>query len=65
MQVFCVIDREDIVAAAKFMICRRDAAGFYTEALERAFQPFVWPLGADFRSYHALVLTPEPKLARI
>jgi predicted O-methyltransferase YrrM len=65
MRVFCVIDREDIVAAAKFMICRTDMVEFYTEALKRAFQPFVWPLGADFRAYHALVLTPEPKLAKI
>ena len=65
MRVFCVIDREDIVAAAKFMICRTDMTDFYTEALTRAFQPFVWPLGADFRDYHALVLAPEPKLAKI
>jgi len=65
MRVFCVIDREDIVAASKFMICRAEMADFYKEALGRAFQPFVWPLGADFRSYSALVLAPEPKLAKI
>jgi predicted O-methyltransferase YrrM len=65
MRVFCVIDREDIVAAAKFMICRREMTDFYTEVLRRDFQPFVWPLGADFRSYSALVLAPEPKLAKI
>jgi hypothetical protein len=65
MRVVCVIDREDIVAAAKFMICRHDQAGFYTDALMRAFPQHVWPLGADFGAYQALVLAIEPKLAKI
>lgn len=65
LRVFCVIDREDIVAAAKFMICREDQVDFYSEALTRAFPQFVWPLAADFVSYKALVLAPEPKLAEI
>ncbi len=65
LQVFCVIDREDIVAAAKFMICREEQVAFYTDALMRAFPQFVWPLGADFVAYKALVLAPEPRLAEI
>jgi predicted O-methyltransferase YrrM len=65
MRVFCVIDREDIVAAAKFMICRADHAPFYVDALSRTFPQQVWPLGADFGTYQALVLAPEPKLAKI
>jgi hypothetical protein len=65
LRVFCVIDREDIVAAAKFMICREEHVAFYTDALMRAFPQFVWPLGADFVSYKALVLAPEPRLAEI
>ena len=65
MRVFCVIDREDIVAAAKYMICRAEHAAFYTDALTRTFPQYVWPLGADFGAYHALVLAPEPKLADI
>jgi hypothetical protein len=65
LRVFCVIDREDIVAAAKFMICRAEQVEFYSDALARAFPQFVWPLGADFGSYKALVLAPEPKLAKI
>jgi predicted O-methyltransferase YrrM len=65
LRVFCVIDREDIVAAAKFMICREQHAAFYVDALTRAFPQFVWPLGADFVAYKALVLAPEPRLAEI
>lgn len=65
MRVFCVVDREDIVAAAKFMICRAEHSVLYTEALSRAFPQHVWPLGAEFGAYKALVLAPVPKLARI
>ena len=65
MRVFCVIDREDIVAAAKFMICCEPMVHFYADVLTRAFPAHVWPLGADFRAYQALVLAPEPKLAKI
>jgi hypothetical protein len=65
LRVFCVIDREDIVAAAKFMICREEHVSFYTDALMREFPQFVWPLGADFVAYKALVLAMEPRLAEI
>jgi hypothetical protein len=65
LRVFCVVDREDIVAAAKFMICREEQAAFYRDALARAFPPHVWPLGADFVAYKALVLAIEPRLAKI
>lgn len=65
LRVFCVIDREDIVAAAKFMICRAEQSDFYVSALTQAFPQFVWPLGADFLAYKALVLAPEPRLAEI
>jgi hypothetical protein len=65
VRVFCVIDRQDIVAAAKFMLCREEHAAFYTDRLSRAFPQHVWPLGADFVAYKALVLAIEPKLARI
>jgi hypothetical protein len=65
MRVFCVIDREDIVAAGKYMLCREECGAFYIEALMRAFPQHVWPLNADFGTYRALVLAIEPKLARI
>lgn len=65
MRVACVIDREDIVAAAKFMICREENVDFYATALRQTFPQHTWLLGADFGDYHALVLAPEPKLAEI
>lgn len=65
MRVFCVIDREDIVAAPKFMLCRRDIAETYETALMEAFPQFHWWMGADFVDYGALVLTPYPRLAKV
>jgi hypothetical protein len=65
LQVFCVVDREDIVAATKFMLCRREQAAFYADRLARVFPQHVWPLGADFVTYKALVLAPAPRLADI
>jgi hypothetical protein len=65
LRVFCIIDREDIVGAAKFMICRAEHADFYGEALAAAFPQSVWPMGADFIDYKAFVLTPAPRLAKI
>jgi hypothetical protein len=65
LRVFCVVDREDIVAATKFMICRTEHAAFYIEALMRSFPEHVWGMVADFETYEALVLAPDPKVADI
>lgn len=64
MRVFCVVDREDIVAAPKFMLCRREMAPTYEAELMRAFPQFHWVLGADFGNEDwCVVLTPRPRLA--
>jgi hypothetical protein len=47
------------------MLCRSEHFAFYSDALMRAFPQHVWSLGADFLDYKALVLAPEPKLAKI
>jgi predicted O-methyltransferase YrrM len=65
MRVLCIIDREDIVAAAKFLICRADAAPLYNDDLMTAFAEQHYTLGADFDGHLAVVLTPHPRLARI
>jgi methyltransferase family protein len=65
MQLLCVIDREDIVAAAKFLICRRDVRACYEADLADAFARFRYALNADMDSYFALVLTPRPRLAEV
>jgi hypothetical protein len=65
MRLLCVIDREDIVAAPKFLICDRDAAALYEQDLLSAYQRFHFALNADMESYFALVLTPRPRLAEV
>ena len=64
-RVAAIIDREDIVAAPKFVLCRTARFEFYQQALREAFPQKIWPMPGDFRDYHALVLTPNPILARI
>jgi hypothetical protein len=65
-RVFCIIDRESIVAAAKYMLCREAHMDFYVDALMRAFPHNIWPMGADFRrDRKALVLSLDTRLADI
>lgn len=65
-RVFCIIDRESIVAAAKYMLCRELAFDFYVEELMQVFPDNVWPMGADFcREKKALVLSLDTQLADI
>ena len=65
MRLLCVIDREDIVAAPKFLICRGDSCALYERDLLSAFSQFHFALNADMESYFALVLTPRPRLAEV
>ncbi len=64
-QVLAILDREDIVCAAKYLICRKPMVGHYAAWLRAEFGVYVWPMGADFWTYKALVLTPEPRLADV
>jgi predicted O-methyltransferase YrrM len=65
MRLLCIIDREDIVAAPKFLICREAMRGLYEHDLMEAFSRFHFPLNADMESYFGLVLTPWPRLAEV
>jgi predicted O-methyltransferase YrrM len=65
MRVFCIIDRESITAAAKFLICRIERAGHYESALMKAYARFHYVLGADVMGHFTLVLTPDPTLPKI
>jgi len=65
MRLLCVVDREDIVAAPKFLICRGDALALYEQDLLSAFSRFHFVLNADMETYYALVLTPRPRLAEV
>jgi len=65
MVVVCIIDREDISAAAKFMLCRAEAAAGYEQDLMTSFAPFHFTAAGKVMGRLTLVLTPEPKLADI
>ena len=65
MCVLCIIDRETIVAATKFVLCRTDWFKRYEERLLVDFKANVWPLGADFEPHWCLVLSLDTRLAAI
>ena len=65
MCVLCVIDRETIVAATKFVLCRRDWFERYQDRLLVDFKDNIWPLGADFEPHWCLVLSLDTRLAAI
>ncbi len=65
LRLMGIIDREDIVASPKFLICHRDWLARYQDELLGEFQRFHYTLAADMEGYLALVLTPEPRLAAV
>ena len=65
MCVLAIIDRETIVAATKFVLCRRDWFKRYEDALLADYKDNVWPLGADFEPHWCLVLSLDTRLAAI
>ena len=65
LRVMCIIDRESITAAAKFLICRADCAEQYQQHLIASYPAFHYVLNADFIDYRALVLTPDPTLPKV
>jgi hypothetical protein len=65
MCVLAVIDRETIVAATKFVLCRRDWFKKYEAVMLEEFKANIWPLGADFEPHWCLVLSLDTRLAAI
>lgn len=65
MVVLCIIDRETIVAATKFVICRAEWFKRYEERMLVEFKDQIWPLGADFEPHWCLVLSLDTRLAAI
>lgn len=60
-----ILDRETIVAATKFVLCRRDMFKRYEARMLEIFKPNIWPLGADFEPHWCLVLGLDTRLAAI
>jgi predicted O-methyltransferase YrrM len=64
-RLMCIIDREDIIGAAKFLLCHKDVTDFYEQALMTHYKKRHFVLGGDARGHHCVVLTPRPRLARV
>lgn len=60
-----VLDREDTVGAAKFLLCRRPAAALYERPLMDRYPRRHLVLGGDALGHHCVVLTPEPRIAEV
>ena len=65
MVVLCILDRETITAATKFVLCQKDWFKRYEEQLLAAYRENVWPMGANFEPHWCLVLSKDTSLAAI
>jgi len=65
MCVLCIIDRESVVAATKFVLCRTGWFERYEARLLVDYKDNIWPLGADFEPHWCLVLSLDTRLAAI
>ena len=65
MRLMCVIDREDIVGAPKFVLCRDEAVALYETDLMTRFKPQHLTIGGDALGHLCVVLTPNPRLVNV
>jgi len=65
MRLLCVIDREDIVAAGKFLLCHKDVVPLFENDLMATFKEQHWTLGSEWERYFCVVLTPHPRIAEV
>jgi predicted O-methyltransferase YrrM len=63
MTVLCIIDRESIFAATKFILCQKSWFKKYEAGLLDAYRDNVWPMGANFEPHWCLVLALDTRLA--
>lgn len=63
MTVLCIIDRESIFAATKFILCQKTWFKKYEAGLLDAYRANVWPMGANFEPHWCLVLSLDTRLA--
>jgi predicted O-methyltransferase YrrM len=65
MTVLCIIDRETVVAATKFVLCRKDWFKRYEERLMEDYKDNIWPMGADFEPHWCLMLSLDTALPKL
>ncbi|ODT22875.1 MAG: hypothetical protein ABS54_10925 [Hyphomicrobium sp. SCN 65-11] len=63
MTVLCIIDRESIYAATKFILCQKSWFKKYEAGLLDAYRANVWPMGSNFEPHWCLVLALDTRLA--
>ncbi len=63
MTVLCIIDRESIFAATKFILCQKSWFKKYESGLLDTYRDNVWPMGANFEPHWCLVLSLDTRLA--
>ena len=62
MRLMCVIDREDIVGAAKFLLCHTEAVKLFEADLIETFKAQQLTIGGDAMGHVCVVLTPHRRL---
>jgi predicted O-methyltransferase YrrM len=62
MKVLAILDREDIVGAAKFVLCKADAVELYEKPLMARFPEQHYVMGSEWERYWCVVMTPRPRL---
>ena len=65
MRLICVIDRENIVRAPKFLICRAEAIKLYETDLMETFKAQHLVIGGDAMGHVCIVLTPDPGVSDV
>jgi predicted O-methyltransferase YrrM len=65
MRMLCIIDRETVVAATKFVLCRAEWYKPYEERLLEVYKDNIWPMGADVDPHWCPVLSLDTRLAEI
>ncbi len=57
LAVFAVIDRESIVAASKYLICRKEKIKYYQDFIEKKFSDKLRKVRGDFFTNKALIIS--------
>lgn len=65
MTVLCIIDRESLTAASKFVLCEQAWFKRYEAVLLEDYKEYIWPMGARFEPHWCMVLSLDTSLPAI
>ena len=65
MTVLCVIDRESLTAASKFVLCEQAWFKRYEAVLLEDYKSHIWPMGANFEPHWCLVFALDTSLPAV